>query len=322
MIIVCGETLFDMFVANNSDPASSDRSVELQAHAGGSPFNVAVGLARLGQRVALSSELGEDLLGHRLLHLLQQEGVDTSLLRQSQRPTAIALVDCHDATAPSYSFYGLRDRAFSPGRDYWRRAEHRQQVSAIHVGSLALLPVAGEDDLLHVIAHAPDNALIALDPNVRLAVEPDAAIWRTQLDRFAAYAHLIKASEEDLHSLYGPEADLDRIAQAWFSERCRLAVVTSGAAGATFYTAGGNKFHCPALPVDVADSIGAGDSFQAALLCWLVDHERIAPQALAGLSPQELRALAGFATQAAAATCSRRGAALPYRAELLRDDRA
>jgi fructokinase len=149
-----------------------------------------------------------------------------------------------------------------------------------------------------------------------LAVEPDAARWRQAVERFRRCAHLIKVSEEDLVSLYGPEVDIDAIAASWLAHACSLVILTRGAAGARYYSRHAGTINVEAIPVIVADTVGAGDSFQAATLTWLCEHRQASPTAIAALSEQQLLALGQFAAQAAASTCRHRGPEFPYRQSL------
>jgi fructokinase len=157
---------------------------------------------------------------------------------------------------------------------------------------------------------------VSFDPNIRLAIEPDAARWRDAVERFRRHAHLIKVSEEDLINLYGPNADLEAIAGSWLGERCSLVAVTRGANGATYYSRSAGTVQVPSVPVVVADTVGAGDSFQAAMLAWLAENRHASPSELASLTTRDVADLGQFAVHAAAATCRQKGPEFPYRKSL------
>jgi fructokinase len=150
--------------------------------------------------------------------------------------------------------------------------------------------------------------------NIRLNVEPDLARWRDMLEWMLPRTHLLKISEEDLQLLL-PGTSCDDLAAGALRRGVKLVVVTHGAEGAGAWTA---KAHAsvPTVQVEVIDTVGAGDTFQAALLTWLAEHGRLSAPALQALSGAELEFALGFAARAAAITCSRRGADMPRRSEL------
>jgi fructokinase len=308
MFLVCGEALFDVFIGSQTDAA-----LHLDARAGGSPFNVAVGLARLGQPVAFLCGLSSDMLGERLADTLRREGVDTRLCPRLDAPTTLGLVELDGQGVPRYAFYGngAADRLLSADR----LPVLDPAVRAIHLGSFASVvePVAGALEAL--VRRERGERLIAYDPNIRLNVEPELERWRTKVDTLAGLAHLVKISDEDAHLLYGTVDD-DALATRWLAAGTALVVMTRGGAGASAWNAGG-RTDVAAPGIRVADTVGAGDTFQAAMLAHLAETDRLGPAALAEMSGDELRRLLGFATRAAAITCSRRGADLPRRDELV-----
>ena len=156
--------------------------------------------------------------------------------------------------------------------------------------------------------------LISLDPNVRLGPAPDIAHWRERVETFAGYAHLIKVSEEDLQLLY-PERDPQQVAAGWLNERCQLVFLTHGSKGASVHSRHGH-WSAPAVEVHTRDTVGAGDTFQAALLSYLARHALDTPEALATLSREQINDMLRIAIEAAALTCSRVGPDLPYLHEL------
>lgn len=314
MYLICGEALYDVFV----DPMNADvrRKVDLTAKPGGSPFNVAIGLARLGCPSALATEIALDTLGRNLEARLVAEGVQCTFVRRTARATPLAMVDVSSAGAPTYAFHGLEHLLFHPELDLV--AGHWKDLVGIHVGSIPIVSRTSGEPLVALLAAAPPRILVSFDPNVRLAIEPDVDRWRQAVERFRVHAHLIKVSEEDLFNLYGRDADADRIAQRWLTHHCALVAVTRGALGATYYARSGERITVEAVPVVVADTVGAGDSFQAAMLAWLFENRHASPAELARLSARQLRTLGQFAAQAAAATCRHRGPEFPYRKTLPR----
>lgn len=312
MFLVCGEALFDFFV-DQAASAAVWPQLRYQAVPGGSPFNVAIGLARLGQPAALCGGLSQDFLGRQLLAVLQQEGVDCRHLLPRALPTTLALVGLDAAGKPQYSFYG--DKAPEASLTPADLPELDDTVQGIHVGSYALVSRPTGDSLQQLVTRESGRRLISLDPNIRLNVEPDLNRWRSVLDFHARHAHLIKVSDEDLQLLY-PEQPVEESARRWLDHQCSLVVLTRGGDGVTVFTRLHGEWSLPAMRVQVVDSVGAGDTFQAALLCHLAEQGLASPAALAALSREQINALLHFASRAAAITCSRRGPDLPRRAEL------
>jgi fructokinase len=307
VFVVCGESLMDVFATG-----ATAAGVSLDARVGGSPFNVAIGLARLAQPVSFLSSISRDFLGERLLHALRSEGVDTSTVQRVDAPTTLGLVGLDAQGVPSYAFYG--DRAADRQLGLGAIAMLPAGVRAIHLGSYATVvqPVASTLRVLVESEHG--RALIAYDPNVRLNVEPDIERWREVLHWMLPRCHLLKVSEEDLQQLM-PGIAPEAFAAEAIAQGVGLVVITRGAAGALGVTRAGPAAAWP-LPVEVIDTVGAGDTFQAALLTWLAEHDALAAPRVAGLSTGELTSALAFATRATAITCSRRGADMPRRAEL------
>jgi fructokinase len=166
-----------------------------------------------------------------------------------------------------------------------------------------------------LVARERGRRLISYDPNIRDSVAPDLDLWRARVAMLSGMAHLIKASDEDLAKLY-PGRSFETVASDWIAGGASLVLVTLGGEGALGFTANGQLARVPGLKVKVIDTVGAGDTFQAATLDWLARKDLLSPDALASLAAPELTAMLGYAAKAAAITCSRRGADLPHAADL------
>jgi len=307
MFLVCGEALFDFF-----PEATDDGGLRFDARVGGSPFNVAVGLARLDRPAALFTALSDDFLGDRLFDSLTAEGVETRYLLRKHAPTTLTLVGEGPDGAPRYAFYGrdAADRAVTVGE----LPVLGDRVHALHFGSYSIAVATTADALAALAARECGRRLISLDPNVRLTVEPDVAEWRRRIDTFAGLADTIKISEEDATALY-PGVALADMARRWLEKSARLVVVTRGGDGAIAFT----RTHSvarPGLTVPLVDTVGAGDTFQAAMLCALDQRGLVSGGGLDTLSPADIADIVDFAVRAAAITCARRGADMPRRADL------
>jgi len=305
MFVVCGEALMDVF-----DGGQTATGNTLNAVVGGSPFNVAVGLSRLNQQAALLASVSTDFLGERLIKALKQEGVVLDTVVRTPAPTTLGLVGLDSHGVPAYSFIGTSDRQVT--RDALQKIPAAARV--FHFGSYAMVvdPIAAT--LRELVQARTGDALISYDPNIRLNIEPNIGRWREILGWMVPRTHLLKVSDEDLSHLY-PGAAPESLAAGWLQQGVGMVVVTRGARGAIAFTAKSSA-EAASPPITVVDTVGAGDTLQAALLTWLAEHDSLRPAAIAALSSEPMKKALVFATQAAAITCSRRGADLPRRAEL------
>jgi fructokinase len=311
MYLVCGEALFDFFSENDASAQAS--KVNYQAIAGGSPFNVAVGLRRLGIDVALLAGLSTDFLGRRLQQVLKDEGVRPDYLVDFDAPTTLAMVAVGAKGSPQYSFRGegCADRQLLPAH----LPELAAEVRGLHIGSFSLVVQPIADTLLALVRRESGKRLISLDPNVRLNPQPDIELWRERISTLVEHADLIKVSDEDLTLLY-PERDPHSVIEGWLQHRCQLVFLTRGGAGATVFSRRHGSWSVPACTVVMADTVGAGDTFQAALIAWLTEQQLDSIDGLQRLTREQIDAMLTFAVRAAALTCGKTGPDLPYRHQL------
>jgi fructokinase len=311
MYLVCGEALFDFF--SEEDPSGQASKVNYKAIAGGSPFNVAVGLRRLGIEAALFGGVSTDFLGHRLLQVLRDEGVNAQFLVEFAAPTTLAMVAVGADGSPQYSFRGegCADRQLTRAH----LPPLGDEVRGLHVGSFSLVVQPIGDTLLALVQRESGKRLISLDPNVRLNPQPDIQLWRDRVAELVKYADLIKVSDEDLHLLY-PDQSPESVLEGWLQHRCQLVFLTRGSNGASVFSRQHGHWSQPALKVVMADTVGAGDTFQAALIAWLTEQQLDSVEGLQHLTRAQIDAMLGFAIRAAALTCGKTGPDLPYRQQL------
>ena len=304
MFLVCGEALFDLFMAPRTQQA-----IGFAARLGGSPFNVAVGLARLGAPVTFLGGIGADVLGDEIRAALACEGVALGIKAPKPAKTTLSLVSLLPNGSPAYSFYGEggAERAVL-ATDL---PADLAGISALHVGSYSLVCEPVGSSLLALGQQAMGQCLICLDPNVRLNVEPSLALWRERLEAWLDLADLVKISEEDMELLY-PGADHEAMLMSWLQRRPVMVCLTRGGEGAVAYRQQG-KLSMPAQPIRVVDTVGAGDSFQAALIHSLGIYT---PATIAALPAARLQEVLAFAIKAAGITCARAGADLPRWGEM------
>ncbi|HZH50853.1 MAG TPA: carbohydrate kinase [Microvirga sp.] len=303
MILVCGEALIDLFIG-----AASPTGLPAEAVAGGSPFNVAIGIARLGRPAGFLSTLSEDAFGAFLESRLTEAGVSTAYLHRSAKHTTLSVIATSTAGEPRYSFYAenCADRALGAD-DLPDRLP--QDVNAISAGSYALgvEPIASAIEAL--LRRESGKRVVSLDPNVRPRVVGELAAFRQRFERLLAYAMIVKASAEDIELFY-PGMDLVDAARLWLDKGPRLVIVTRGSDGplAVF---GDTVVERPAPQVAVVDTVGAGDTFHAGLLAWLDAEGLLTPQTIGQLTVAQVTAALDFAAAAAAIVCTRRGANPP-----------
>jgi fructokinase len=301
VIVVCGEALIDMI--QNGDGTQ-------RAMPGGGPFNTARALARLGVPTAFLGRLSSDAFGQELAGLLAADGVSLQLATTGPEKTTIAVADVDDAGFAEYQFFvqGTSAPNLTPDQ---LPDQLPAVVRALHVGTLGLVLEPMADTLLDLVDREHAGRLVMVDPNIRVGLTSDSE-YRERLRHAIACSSIVKASDTDLAWLY-PDLSYEEAAGRMLADGVGLAVVTLGAQGAY----GAHRDFSVAVeapPVEVVDTIGAGDSFGAALLAWLHDHNAIQPAV--ALERDELEAALRYACLAAAITCSRPGADPPWKREL------
>ncbi|MEV5970717.1 carbohydrate kinase [Streptomyces sp. NPDC051921] len=294
MIVVAGESLIDLVPDGAPGPLSP-----LLPRPGGGPYNTAVALGRIGADVAFCSRVSTDAFGEALLTGLRTAGVATGLVQRGPEPTTLAVASVGADGSAHYAFYveGTADRLFTLPE----RLPEGVRAVAFGTCSLALEPGASAYEAL-LRRSSREGAFTLLDPNVRPGLVPDAAAYRKRFAGWLPYVSLLKLSEEDAAWLGGGPEE-------WLAAGPDAVVLTRGAGGLTVFTAD-HEVSVPGVRVRVVDTIGAGDTVNAALLHGLADR---APSAL---SREDWRELLSFAARAAAVTCTRAGAEPPYGHEL------
>lgn len=309
MIVACGEALIDLFLYDRKGT-----HIKAEAVAGGSPFNVAIGLARLEQGVAFCGGLSTDSFGEFLSEVLKSEGVDLTYAVGTQRLSTVSIVATDALGHARYSFHGeaAADRSLTPADLAFALPGN---IQALTFGSytLAVEPVASA--YLSLMQREADRRVISIDPNIRPTVIGDLSGYDRHLEKFLRHATIVKASEEDLELVFGPNADIPRIANEWMRLGPPLIVVTRGANGASAFHKYG-RIDSPGRSIKVVDTVGAGDSFHAALLASLAVQQSLTREDIASLPPHTLERALHYAVTASSITCSRRGADLPTRREV------
>ncbi|WP_373886563.1 carbohydrate kinase [Sinomonas sp. ASV322] len=301
-ISVIGEALMDIIHADGADGGSP----RVSEHVGGSPLNVAIGCARLGLATRLVTHFGEDAHGRSIAEHLAANGVEA--VNGGVGPTSTATATLGADRAATYTFsltWEIADAALAA-------LASTEDSAHVHTGSIATMLPPGDQTVHSLVQAAQRNATISYDPNCRPSIVGDNTIARRQAEVFVQSSDIVKASDEDLLWLY-PNRTLDETLAAWLDAGPALIAVTRGALGPIALTRTA-RVEMPARAVTVADTVGAGDSFMAALIAGLAQLDLLGASKrdqLRRLDHESLAALIEYATNAAALTCSRPGADLP-----------
>jgi fructokinase len=295
--LVVGEALIDV-VQHAGRP--------LGEHVGGSPLNVAVGLALLGRPVEFLTWIGDDRRGRRIADYLHDAGVNLAEGSVGASRTATALADLDEKGSATYQF------------------DIDWQVSAangitpplvLHTGSIATALQPGCSGVAELIDARAATTTITFDPNIRPAFFKDADEARSRVEAIVADSDVVKASDEDMRWL-GPASSPEELAARWLALGPAIVAVTFGAEGSYAICADGAE-RIPAYPAEVVDTVGAGDAFMTGLIDALWDlallggHRR---QQLHEIGTDLLRQVLEVAALSSSLTVARPGAALPDRA--------
>lgn len=306
MILCCGEALIDML------PRVSTLGEHAYApYAGGAIFNTAIALGRLGLPTAFFTGLSDDMLGDVLRDTLKASNVDDSLCAISSRPTTVAFVKLVNGSA-TYAFYDEN----TAGRmlSLADLPSLGDDCEALHFGAISLIPDPCGATYEALLAREHKNRVISLDPNIRPGFIRDKPAHMARIMRMAAGSDIVKFSDEDLE-WFGMRGNHDELAAQWLKCGPKLVIVTRGADGAAGYTTRG-KVEVASEKVDVVDTIGAGDTFDAGVLAALKRAGLLTKGQVARLTQDQVRDALRFAAKVAAITVSRAGANPPYAGEV------
>ena len=307
MLLSCGDALVDFLPVRSTD--GRDAIVPV---VGGSCLNIAVGAARLGAATGFVGGISTDLFGRMIADHAGASRVELRYATRSEHQTTLAFVRSVDGE-PQYAFYdeGTASRNWT----YRRGSIAFDEIDAIHVGSTTLIDENTATETLAMVDDARGSATISFDPNCRPNLVKHKARYVERMDAFAANAAIVRMSDVDFEFLYGG-GDYTGRAKSLLAAGASLVVVTRGVQGAQAWHREAGAIEVQAPAVKVVDTIGAGDSFQAALLFALRAIGRIETSSLAQANADELRRALSFASVCAAITCGRAGADPPRRSDV------
>ena len=307
MLISCGDALIDFVPTRNAD----GREAVMPA-VGGSCLNVAIGMARLGAPTGFVGGISTDLFGRMIADHAAASKVDLDLATRSDHQTTLAFVRIV-AGESHYAFYDAETA--TRNWTYRRGTIPFADIEAVHVGSTTLVNDHGAAETKTLVEDARAASTIAFDPNCRPNLVKDKPSYQARMIEFARCADLVKMSDVDFAYLFGDEPHQQR-ASMLLGQGTSLVVITRGSNGAVAWHAGAGQVEVAAPKIEVSDTIGAGDSFQAALLFALHKQGRLAREPLNGIGADELRRALSFAANCAGLTCTRPGADPPWSHEI------
>ena len=307
MLLSCGDALVDFLPVKSADGRDATVSV-----VGGSCLNIAVGMARLGAPAGFVGGISTDLFGRMIADHASASQVDLRYATRSAHQTTLAFVR-HVGGEPQYAFYD--EATASRNWSYQRGSIPLDEIEAIHVGSTTLANDNGAIQALAMIEDVGGSTTISFDPNCRPNLVRHKARYVDQMNAFAAAADIVRMSDADFEFLYGGN-DYGERAKSLIAAGTSLVVVTRGINGAQAWHRAAGLVKVEAPTISVMDTIGAGDSFQAALLFALRAIGRIKRGALAEMNAGELDRALSFASACAAVTCSRAGADPPRQSDV------
>ena len=296
-IWVCGEVLIDLI----------PRGEKKIAIVGGGPANTAKALALLGFDSYFIDGISSDAFGEKAKAELLYAGVNLKYAHFTDKPTCTADVSLDAAGVASYVFAIEGSATFDFAHD-WLPDPLEIKPAVLQIGTLATIVEPAATILLEWARKVATVAPIVFDPNVRSSVVSDRTKYQAAVARWTAISAVIKVSEDDLAWLY-PEREQSDIAAQWLNEGAQLVIITKGSYGLIGITKEGSVT-VPGVKVEVADTVGAGDTVGAIVV------EAIVERGLAALRGEVLREVLTRAAKAASITCSRAGANPPSRAEI------
>jgi fructokinase len=302
MKIVCfGEALIDF---------KSTGPLAFQGYAGGSPLNVAVAASRLGAQVGFATQLSRDLFGTHLREHMKENGIDTSLVLESDAPSTLAFVAEVDGEAHfTFMANGTADTLYDPRP----RPRLPDTVAFVEFGSISLLREPAGPAIVETVEAHKDRSAVVFDPNVRPALIDDRARYESSLQRWLEGSHIVKVSAQDLRWLY-PNRPFADIAQSWLDRGPEVVILTQGEGGVGLYRRGQGALEVPVPQVEVVDTVGAGDTFTGALMVALLERGHV--KGFAEAPRESWLEVLRFAAAAAALNCKVAGAQPPRREAL------
>ncbi len=304
MIMVAGEALYDVFPQMGSDDPSK---VPLMAVTGGSPFNVACALGRLGFAPQFFGGIAQGQLGDRQFEILEAAQVSGDAVVRKPNLVPMMVITLAPDGQPTYNYYGQGTADVEITSDDLLALPAMPNL--LHLGSYSLVMPPIADTLAMLVDQLPESSLLTVDPNVRPMVEPDVDVWRARLAPLFQRADIIKLSDEDIAFLE-PEASVSDYARTLHRLSGAPVFLTRGHEGVTVVFGDGEQL-VTAPKVDVVDTVGAGDSFQSTLIAWASRPDVASAIRTRTVTMPDLVSVAEAAVAVAARICRQQGPVVP-----------
>ncbi|WP_421758750.1 PfkB family carbohydrate kinase [Devosia sp.] len=324
MFVVGGESLIDLI----SEPVGADGVIRLVAHQGGSPYNCAIALAKLGNDTGFLCPISADGMGTYLLGPLAEAGVKPLLKERVAAYTTLAVVTFDAKKSAQYGFYRDADRAFSREGLI---AALPAKLEVFQFGAFCPIEPVDAEAWLAVAGEAVTRgATVTMDLNVRPSLVSDFAGYKQRLDRCIDISHVVKMSIEDIATLEQSRAvratelapgEVERLVEKYVADflgrpACELVIITFGDEGSRAFTRAGSASAAIFAPPVFGDTVGAGDTLMAAVLTLLAEQGNLKPGKLAALGDKALAEMLRFGAVAAGLNCGFVGCHPPVRAEV------
>jgi fructokinase len=306
MILCCGEALIDMLPRMTVQGEAA-----FAPYVGGAVFNSAIALGRLGAPAGFFSGLSSDLFGGQFREALGASKVSSTYAHTSPRPTTLAFVRLTNGQA-TYTFYDEN----TAGRMLTIEDLPKlgSEIEAMLFGAISLISEPAGSAYEEFMRREHDSRVMMLDPNIRPNFIPDKAKHLRRIREMMAMADIVKLSDEDL-DWFDEAGSHEDVIRNWLDRGPKLIVVTHGAEGAIGYSRE-HKVTVVPRKVEVVDTVGAGDTFNAGILASLHEQGLLTKAAIGDLSQEAIRKALELGAKAAAVTVSRAGANPPWRHEI------
>ncbi|MFK8034216.1 MAG: carbohydrate kinase [Hyphomicrobiales bacterium] len=305
-LYICGEALIDFVPMNGAQGQSG-----YEPKPGGSPYNAAKAAARAGAEVSFLGAISTDFFGDQLKEHLEESGVYCDAVPRSRYPSTLAFVDLATGD-PRYAFFN--NNASTANMAPLPSMLEPNAGDILDIGSISLIDQPGADNITNFAVSMSEQMMISIDPNARPSMIEDWPAWHARIARLLDVATIIKLSVEDLQVI-APHHTADQFAEKRLEGSAGLVIVTDGGNGATGYTRDA-KYHANTPKIELADTVGAGDTLMGTTLAWILDRGISDVDVLRKLGEEELKEMLTFAASAAAINCQSVGCNPPTRAEI------
>ena len=308
MIICCGESLIDMISVANAGNESVYAGLT-----GGAIFNTSIALGRLDVPVGLISGVSTDLFGEKIKKDLTESNVNIKLLIRNEKPTTLAFVDVKNGQA-NYTFYDENSAGNSIHYSDFPNIPKIANTLCFGGISLCTEPAASAYEKLFI--QEIKNKVLFLDPNIRSTFISDEISYRKRLNKMISSSDILKVSDEDLDWIVTSGSSINEKIEKLHNLGAKLIIVTKGAEGVAAYVKNKKVINLPAQKVNVIDTVGAGDTFNAGFLAKLSNLKLLSKSNIKNLSSKQISMALEYGIKAASITVSRKGANPPLLSEI------